>query len=707
MSMDTKLIHELTVRVSKLDGRVHALQARKDELTTAVALAKGRLALHPKVLTIFDRMQSLAADRSVGRFEKLLSSIVADVMPGQGSIKLSTSVKNNAPALDIWIQNGNGKLEDVLTGNGGTIANLVCVGNRFITLHRTNNRKLMLLDEPDCWVSADYTPAFSKMLYDVAEASKTQLTYISHRMLELQDPRFNHVHISTDDKNPFLVKDPSTKQMVSVPRVKVTVKKGATWESDQQVGIRGVHLKGFYVHYDTYLPMFPGGTLYTGEGNAGKSVALHSAWRALAYNEVSTLSLHHHATESSIKADMEDGYALEWSRKPGRNPVTIYSLYKDNELIQKESPDRSGQPPAWVVARLGIAKVDGMDLQIPDQKTPIFLLNESPSTRAKLLSLGRESSHLTTLIKAYTKARSKDMETVSAGEMELAKINKQLKVLAPVSALALTVKDLHTQAIEIDAKEKSLHAGQQFGREWKRMTEEHFLLSCTPDSLPVFNLSAIQEADRLRKHIELLHTLHFGLLHLSMIPAVVPATVPLHDTAGLSARVASLRALKQGLECLGRIPAPITVDTSEWQAKVKKAQDGKALVQSLQDLAMLGKQLMLLPDVLPTSVALHDTVPGHQLRTGLAQLRKLQGAYTALLPSTILPVELKEVESLTVLAKGIRQDIAGVSELGGEILALDTEYETTLKRCQAIVDELGHCPACGTPDVKLKGHTHD
>lgn len=704
--MVAKKIHDLTVRVSQLEGRYHALQLRKDELVNTIAVAKGRLALHTTILSIFDKLQTRATDRSVGRFEKLLSSIVADVMPGTGSIKLATSVKNNAPALDFWIQKPDGKLEDILTGNGGTVANLVCVGNRFITLHRTSNRKLMMLDEPDCWVSADYTPAFSKMLYEVAEASKTQLTYISHRPLSLQDARFNHVKLEPDLKNPFLVKDPDSKEFVSVPRIVAKVVKGTDWESDEQVGVRGLHLKGFYIHYDTYLPMFPGATLYTGAGNVGKSAALYSSWRALAYNEVSSLCVHHYAKESSVRADLENNTSIEWSRKPNRNPVTIYTLRKDGKEVMKESPDRSGLPPKWVSDLLGVNKVEDIDIQVPDQKVPIFLLDSSPSMRAKLLSLGRESSHLTNLIKAYNKVRAKDLEIVSAGEIELVKVNKQLQCLQPVLSLTEKVHKLHSTALELDTCDREFSQARDFNKDWVNCTERHFILSCAPSALTVLEDKHLKKANELSLFIADLQKLHFGSMHLTFIPDPVSTSVVLHDSLPLGQLHKDLMALKSANAVLQLLPSSISNDGTDYMKMYSTLADGMTLANSWTALRHAKQLLSQLPSSIVGLVLNSDTQKVKEFVVEWLKLKQAHLIYEMLPSATLKPVIVDSTDVLSALIKAIREEIGQVSEYGSQLLVLEQEYLDAQQVSQRILDELGYCPACGTKNVKLEGHIH-
>src|SRR4051812_20172777 len=128
----------LALRLAQLDAAAGRLAGRRDEMLRrrAVALdivgrAKGRLALRGQVEAVLDSLQRRAHERSVGLYERLLTGILEDVLPGGGRrIALDLGTERGLPALDIEIERA-GWREGVIDGSGGSIANILSAGLRF------------------------------------------------------------------------------------------------------------------------------------------------------------------------------------------------------------------------------------------------------------------------------------------------------------------------------------------------------------------------------------------------------------------------------------------------------------------------------------------------------------------------------------------------------------------------------------------------
>jgi hypothetical protein len=427
-------VNTLGLRAAQLMGR-QASDTEQQVLTTEkVADAKGRIALGPQVAGVFEGMQHLAHQRSVGSLETLLSAILKDVLPDEGAIKLVPSYKANNTHLDILLEK-DGKLEDVLDGNGGAVTNVVCAGLRFAALSRTGNRRLMVLDEPDCWVSLDRAAEFARTIAQVATKGRFQTLVVSHKHPSYFEGNYNIVRFSQNAAG-------KVEATALSPQL-------TSWASEEEPGIRKIELINVRRHEHTVVPCFPGATVYLGKSNLGKSTALMTAFKAVAYGESDDSVIRHDCEEARIVFHLENHQRLEWSRHVKRSPAVVYKHYRGDELIAEGRPKTRNQAPEWVEELLGISRVDDMDIQVGNQKLPVFLLNDSAPRRAQILSVGRESSHLPSLMRAYEQMKASDREIAKQGEAELSRIKLRLTYLQRAPKFAEAQAQLLTRAEEI------------------------------------------------------------------------------------------------------------------------------------------------------------------------------------------------------------------------------------------------------------------
>lgn len=435
----------LALRVAQLRGRQSADAQLQAELTESVALAKGRMALAAEVANVFEGLQTLAHQRSVGALEELLTAVLEDVLPGEGVIRLIPSYKANATHLDIALEKG-GNLEDLVDGNGGAVTNVVCAGLRYAALARTGNRPVMILDEPDCWLKPERVPAFVETISQVSAQGGFQTFFITHHDPAFFEGKFNLVRFS------------ATADGVSATPLSPVV---SNWTSDAQPGIRSIRLENVRRHVNTLVPCFPGATAYIGDNNLGKSTALMAASKIVAYGESDDSVIRHGCEEARIVIELEGGNRLEWSRSKKRSPTVLYQHFRGDELVAEGPQKTRNQAPEWVQEILGISRVDDLDIQVGNQKTPVFLLNDSAPRRAQILSVGRESGYLPTLMRAYEGQRTADRETIKSGESALTRLKLRAayfadlpridQKLAKASAMAEDVLRVLSQAEKMAA----------------------------------------------------------------------------------------------------------------------------------------------------------------------------------------------------------------------------------------------------------------
>ncbi len=452
-------LHRASLRSAQLEGVQRADTERRDVLVAEVAAAKGRAALGEEVSRVFDALQNKAHERSVGAFERLLSAILKDVLPDEGKVRLLPQFKANGTWLDVALEKG-GQLEDVVDGNGGAVTNVVCAGLRYAALLRTSNRRLMILDEPDCWLKPERVPAFVRVIAQVAAQTATQTFFITHHDSGLLEGQVNVVRFSAAHDGSDRVEAQARAPLV------------ADWPDADAPGIRAIELFNFRRHAHTLVPCYPGATAYIGDNNLGKSTALVSAFKAVAYGESDDTMIRHGAEEARIVLHLESGKRIEWSRSSKRSPAVVYRYFEAgaDKPTMEGRPKTRNQAPDWVAQVLGVQRVDDLDIQVGNQKSPVFLLNDSAPRRAQILSVGRESGHLKALMKRYEERKGADRETIRQGEAQVTRLNYRLTRLGAVETVSHKLAEL---VIESDDMLQTLERQEQLTRLIERLDAVH------------------------------------------------------------------------------------------------------------------------------------------------------------------------------------------------------------------------------------------
>lgn len=636
---------KLSLKAAQLQGVLNADREQQAALLLEVSQAKGRGDLAEEIGTVFDALQTRAHQRSVGAFENLLSAVLNDVLPGEGVVKLMAEYKNNSTYLDFMLEK-NGGLEDVLEGNGGAVTNVLCAGLRYAALSRTANRRLMVLDEPDCWLAPARIPFFANVISQVSRDMETQTFFVTHHDPALFEGVVNLVRFFEDA-------DGKVQAHALAPLVQ-------DWENDEQVGIRAIELINVRRHEHTLVPCFPGATAYIGDNNLGKSAAIVTALKTVAYGESDDSMIRHGCTEGRVIIHLEGKQRLEWSRSTKRAPTVLFRLYKGEELVAEGRPRARNQAPEWVTDILGVSRVDDLDLQIGSQKNPVFLLNDSAPRRAQILSVGRESSHLRAYMKKYEELKTQDRETVKAGELTLARLNAKLTYLERVEPLVQELQCQTAQGEQLLADLERLEALTKMGARLTALSASVQVLTAQADVL-----------------------------------ARIPTPPTLHDTSLLASLATKISRgqLAAAAPAVPDLPVcPVLAETSALARLTARIEAGQVL-----------KALPAVP-ALPLVPVLADVTRivalGQRIRTATTAL--------AVAPSLVPIPPVPALHELRVLERVVGQ-LARSQEASAqaltESLQTQAQFETAQQELLELQDQLGgECPLCG--NAFAHPHTH-
>lgn len=643
-------LHKLTVRSAQLQGVRKADTDARNTLVTEVAEAKGRLSLGEEVGRIFNALQRRAHDRSVGAFERLLTAILQDVLPEEGAVRLLPEYKNNTTWLDVALEK-QGELEDLLDGNGGAVTNVVSAGLRFAALSRTKNRRLMVLDEPDCWLKTERVPAFVRVIAQVSEQAKTQTFFITHHDTSYFEGQVNVVRFSANENG----------KVEAAARAPVLHQ----WQSDDEPGIRSIELINFRRHEHTVIPCFPGATAFIGDNNLGKSTAIVSSFKALGYGESDDSMIRHNCDEARIIMHLEAGRRIEWSRSKKRSPSVLYRFYDTGatEPTMEGRPKTRNQAPEWVTDILGIKRVDDLDIQVGNQKSPVFLLNDTASRRAQILSIGRESSYLKELMKQYGDLRSSDSDTVKHGEARLAKLEYRLKFLAATDVADARLVELFMESDDI------LNAIER--------REQLVSLLTKLDSVAAAVCTLEQEVVSLDK---------------------LPAMPELFD-------VAQLDKLIQRMDAATKVVSAPAIPASPDAPSLKDLSQLEKLVKIITNLEARTANVVF-PE-LPETPALTDVKAITEIGVKISSLVKVVATLEGIPAELPTLPSVTDVSGLASIIEQLNKSMGQVTMADAELVNAQGEFNSADEAFQRLKDDLGGlCPLCGSTFEHEQEHGH-
>jgi hypothetical protein len=448
---------EVARLIANAEGQLQAETERKLRLEREVGEAKGRRERNPIYAKFLEEMQADAHARNVGKFERLLTTIMNEFMPNQPPIGLDLTIKRGQPALDIVSRVAADLSKDIYKHKGGAVTNILSLALRMMVLVRSRRRRFLILDESDCWTQSEKIPTFYNIAKDAGEKLGVQCIAISHWPTEKFGDGVNVARLSGHPEAA------TGTNINNNPRP-------YQW-SDDEDGFRYIRLRNFQGYIDETLYLTPGVTIISGDNDLGKS-SVGRAMRAVFYGDIDDGLIRDGERMCAVEIGLKDGRVLRWDRQLKRNPVNLWKLLEaDGSVVTVTDEggqvvrqyETGGDVPDWVEKDFGISKVQGLDVHLLLQKEPVFLLNESPQVRATALSVGQESNYISTMIQKHKEQVTQDSATIREGEKEMARIIERLERLEKAITYADRLKEaeaLHEmiggQINQIEAMETKL-----------------------------------------------------------------------------------------------------------------------------------------------------------------------------------------------------------------------------------------------------------
>lgn len=159
------------------------LQAKRAKL----AETEGFLAQAPGIAHRLDQLSRHLFGDILDEVERNLTLALREILEQDLKVITTREVKKGKVNITFGIER-QGRREDILTGQGGSVCNILSVGLRLIALsqlHEKDHRRFLILDEQDCWLRPDLVPRLMRIIHAIAHKLQFQILVISHHDVSL------------------------------------------------------------------------------------------------------------------------------------------------------------------------------------------------------------------------------------------------------------------------------------------------------------------------------------------------------------------------------------------------------------------------------------------------------------------------------------------------------------------------------------------
>ena len=178
---------ELERRLDRLSGEAAGRVREYASARAALAEAAAFLDVAPKAAARLEELTRELFGEVLDEIETDLTHAVREILGQNRKVVSRREVKNNRLSIEFDMEQ-DGRAEDVLIGQGGSVCNILSVGLRLVALSQLDparHRPFLVLDEQDCWLRPDLVPGFVRLIAAIADRLGIQVLYISHHPVDL------------------------------------------------------------------------------------------------------------------------------------------------------------------------------------------------------------------------------------------------------------------------------------------------------------------------------------------------------------------------------------------------------------------------------------------------------------------------------------------------------------------------------------------
>lgn len=167
---------------SRLDGQRQTLMQERERHASRLAELTEYLEVAPRVAEALEKLSEELFGKLAKLIETKLTVALQEVLGQAIVLKVTRDFKNGMATMAFHIER-DGHAEDIMRGQGGSVANILSVGLRLFALAQADpkqHRRFLVLDEQDCWLAPDLVPRLVKIIHDAGVALGLQTLLISH-----------------------------------------------------------------------------------------------------------------------------------------------------------------------------------------------------------------------------------------------------------------------------------------------------------------------------------------------------------------------------------------------------------------------------------------------------------------------------------------------------------------------------------------------
>ena len=173
---------QVQAKFSQLEGKRDLVQTNRTAKASELENVTAYLSIADAVDRALDKLSEQLFGRIANILEDKLTLALQEVLEQPIVLKVNRDNKRGVATMSFHVER-NGRHEDIMKGQGGSVVNILSVGLRMFaltTLDPAVHRRFLVLDEQDCWLRPDLVPRLVKIVHDAGRALGFQVLLISH-----------------------------------------------------------------------------------------------------------------------------------------------------------------------------------------------------------------------------------------------------------------------------------------------------------------------------------------------------------------------------------------------------------------------------------------------------------------------------------------------------------------------------------------------
>jgi ABC-type glutathione transport system ATPase component len=200
-SLGLRSPQEARRRADRLLDQRENRERRSVQMAKEFAELNAYLAVAPQVTQALEQLSEQLFQQLLGAVQEKLTIALQEILEQPIQFKATPDFKRGQATVEFCIER-EGHEEDILLGQGGSVANILSVGLRMFalaTLDPAKHRRFLVLDEQDCWLRPDLVPKLVKIVHDAGQALGFQVLMISHHDVSIFERYADRIYTFVPD----------------------------------------------------------------------------------------------------------------------------------------------------------------------------------------------------------------------------------------------------------------------------------------------------------------------------------------------------------------------------------------------------------------------------------------------------------------------------------------------------------------------------